>query len=201
MTEAVRVVGAGLPRTGTSSLKMALERLLGGRCSHMSEIEGHPFDLGAPWEAALAGRPVRWKEALTGYVAFLDWPASMFWRELAGSHPDALVLLSTRDAPETWWQSLEATVLPFARRSAGPDWEEGRDLAALFELFAGTPRWDERDVLLSAYERHNAQVRLAAAPERLVEWHPGDGWGPLCRALGLPVPAEPFPWVNKRGDW
>jgi hypothetical protein len=201
MTAAVRVVGAGLPRTGTTSLRIALERLLGGRCLHMSAIEGHPFDLGDPWGPALAGEAPDWRGALTGFVASVDWPASAFWRELVQVHPDALVLLSTRESGEAWLQSLEATILPHARGSLESDWDNGRDLARLFERFTGTPEWDEPEVLLAAYERHVVAVRNAAPPERLVEWRPGDGWEPLCRALHVPLPDEPFPWVNKRETW
>lgn len=101
-TMSLRVVGAGLPRTGTQSLKLALERLVGGRCHHMSAIPGHPFDLGPGWKAALAGDDPDWVQLLEGFVAAVDWPASMFWRELTHANPDALVFLSTRDAAQTW---------------------------------------------------------------------------------------------------
>lgn len=101
----LRVVGAGLPRTGTSSLRQALERLLGGRCYHMSVIPGHPFDLGAGWNRPLVGDTPDWNQLLEGYIATVDWPASMFWRELSEANPDALVLLSMRDTAEVWWQT------------------------------------------------------------------------------------------------
>src|SRR5688500_18304876 len=94
----LRVVGAGLPRTGTSSLTIALEHLLSGRIHHMSAIPGHPFDLGTGWNQALAGEMPDWEQLLDGYVAAVDWPASMFWRQLSETYPDALVLLSVRDS-------------------------------------------------------------------------------------------------------
>src|SRR5262245_4855487 len=98
----LRVIGAGLPRTGTASLSKALEHLLGGRCYHMSVIPGHPFDLGDGWDTALAdGRP-DWDLVFDGFIAAVDWPASAFWRELSEAFPDALVLLSTRDSAQTW---------------------------------------------------------------------------------------------------
>ncbi len=93
----LRVVGAGLPRTGTASLVIAPERLLGGRCYHMSMIPGHPFNLGPGWDLALSGGAPDWNEVFKGFVAAVDWPASMFWHELSDAYPDALVLLSTRD--------------------------------------------------------------------------------------------------------
>src|SRR6266545_3110957 len=111
----LRVVGAGAPRTGTTSLKWALEHLLGGSCYHMMVIPGHPFDLGAGWDAALAGERLDWDRLFGGYVAAVDWPASIFWRELAAANPDALVLLSVRPAAGEWLRSVEEMVLPHAR--------------------------------------------------------------------------------------
>ena len=101
----LRVVGAGLPRTGTASLTVALEQLLGGRVAHMSTIPGHPFNLGPGWDQALAGETPDWAQLFDGYTAAVDWPASMFWRELSDAYPAALVLLSVRDRAESWWQS------------------------------------------------------------------------------------------------
>ena len=103
----------------------------------MREIPGHPFDLGAGWDRALAGDAPDWAQIFDGYVAAVDWPASMFWRELSAANPDALVLLSVRDNAEAWWRSAEATILPVARMALAPDWNEGRDLLSLLERFAG----------------------------------------------------------------
>lgn len=197
----LRVVGAGLPRTGTASLKAALEHLLSGRCYHMREIPGHPFDLGEGWNHALAGDTRDWDQLLDGYVATLDWPASMFWRELSEANPAALVLLSVRDNAEVWWQSADQTVLPYARLSLASDWTEGHNFTDLLERFTGVKDWNDPTTLMQAYERHNAAVRQTVPPDRLLEWRPGDGWEPICDALDLPVPDIPFPWTNQRGDW
>ncbi len=139
----LRVVGAGLPRTGTASLGVALERLLGGRCYHMSVIPGHPFGLGAGWDLALAGGAPDWDLLFEGYAAALDWPASSFWRELSDAYPEALVLLSVRDTAETWWHSADETFLPVARLALAPNWDAGRGLLALLERFAGSERWND----------------------------------------------------------
>ena len=108
----LRVVGAGLPRTGTSSLKHALEHLLGEPCLHMSAIPGHPFDLGKDWDLALACGTPDWHALVRGCAAAVDWPASLFWRELASAYPDALVLLSLREdeSARSWLESVGATV-------------------------------------------------------------------------------------------
>ena len=195
----LRVVGAGLPRTGTSSLKVALEHLLGRKCYHMSVIPGHPFDLGPGWDRALAGETPDWDQLLAGYVAAVDWPASMFWRELSEANPDALVLLSVRDTPEAWWRSADEMVLPHTRQSLAVDWRAGRGLVSLLERFTGTQQWDDPALLMAAYERHNAEVRKTIPQGRLLEWRATEGWEPICRALGLPVPNLPFQRIDGRG--
>lgn len=197
----LRVVGAGLPRTGTNSLKQALEHILGGNCYHMRVIPGHPFDLGEGWNRALAGETPDWNELLEGYVATVDWPASMFWPELSEANPDALVLLSVRDTAEVWWQSANETILPIARMALAPDWNQGRGLLDLIERFTGTRHWDDLATMMAAYERHNSEVRQTIHPDRLLEWRAVEGWAPICHALGVPVPDVPFPWTNRRSDW
>jgi len=166
----------------------------------MSVIQGHPFDLGPVWQTALAGRPLH-PSAFEGFAAAVDWPASIFWDQLADMNPGATILLSRRSSADVWWQSINATILPYARSSRSAEWTEGRDLVSLFELFTGSSEWDDRAVLTDAYERHLAAVRATCEPTRLVEWEPREGWAPICKALDLPLPAEPFPWVNTREEW
>ena len=197
----LRVIGAGLPRTGTHSQKIAIEHLLGGRCYHMSEIPGHPFDLGTAWNRALDGDASELDQPLDGYIATVDWPASMFWHELSTVNPEALIILSLRESAEDWWQSLNATILPYARLAQAPDWKEGRGLPALFERFTGTKQWDDQATLMEAYERHNRDVIKTAPPRQLLVWQANEGWEPICRALHLPVPEIPFPWKNQRSEW
>jgi hypothetical protein len=107
----LQIIGAGLPRTGTRSLCVALEYLTGGDCYTMSEIPDHPFNLGNDWNSALADESINWHKVLDGFIAAVDWPASMFWHELSEANPDALVLLSVRDHVEEWWESFNKTVL------------------------------------------------------------------------------------------
>jgi hypothetical protein len=167
----------------------------------MSTIPGHPFDLGPDWNRALAGEALDWDKLFDGYAAAVDWPASMFWRELCEAYPNALVVLSVRDTAEVWWHSADETFLPYARLALAPDWNEGRGLLDLLERFTGTKQWDDPATMMSAYERHNAEVRQGVPQHRLLEWRAAEEWTPLCRALGLPVPNLPFPWVNRRSEW
>lgn len=197
----LQVIGAGLPRTGTTSLSQALEILLDGQAYHMSKIPGHPFDLGADWDQALAGNMPDWHKLFEAYNSAVDWPASMFYRELSEAYPNAIVILSTRDSADTWIQSLSATVLPVARMGLAEDWNSGRALQNLLEHFTGTTNWDDPDLLRTCYEQHNKTVRETIDPHRLLDWRASDGWTPLCTALRLPVPDMPFPWTNKRENW
>ncbi len=166
----------------------------------MAEIPGHPFDLGACWDRALSGDVPDWRCLLNGYVAAVDWPSSMFWRELGAANPDALVLLSVRESAEEWWRSAHETILPFARMSLAPHGNGGGGFVALLERFAGTERWDDAVTMMTAYERHNADVREGVPPHRLLEWRATEGWAPICHALGVPVPDRPFPWIDGRSD-
>jgi hypothetical protein len=199
----LRVVGAGVGRTGTASLKRALEVLLDGPCYHMLEVLENP-DHDLFWSAAVRDGRDDFATVIDGYAAAVDWPVSAFWRELATQNPDALILLSTRDSAERWWRSYEATIVGILKqRVAGADPLGARHaswvIAMLQDRF--TPGWDDRARAIEAYERHNEEVRTSADPARLVEWQPADGWDPICDALGVPVPDEPFPHENTTADF
>jgi hypothetical protein len=200
---AVRVVGAGLGRTGTNSLKLALERLLDGRCYHMYELIERPQDT-ASWEDAVAGRPVDWNSLLRDYRATVDFPAAVFWREILEANPDAIVLLSSRDSTETWWTSVDKTIVPSLTGDVPPDrpdWARRRAMNVEMMRTRLTPQWPDANAVMSAYERHNAEVRQEVPGDQLIDWHPGDGWEPICAALGLAVPADPFPHENTASDF
>jgi len=200
---ALQVVGAGLGRTGTNSLKLALERLLGGRCYHMYEAAGRDQDTPV-WHAAVRGAPVDWEVFLGEYVAAVDWPACAFWRELYAVNQNALVLLSTRESSEAWWTSMESTIIPRLSEPVPADEPEtARRRAMILELVQTrfSAQWRDRDGAIGAYERHNDDVRRAVARERLIDWQPSDAWQPICAALDLPVPEEPFPHVNTVADF
>jgi hypothetical protein len=197
----VRVVGAGLGRTGTHSLKIALEQLLGGTCYHMIEVFGRPDDIQV-WQDAVDGKPVDWHALMRDFSACVDWPVCGFWREVADAYPDAIVLLSSRSSPEAWWKSANETIFAIARRGAPPDPTLARQMNMIMGLFERfTPEWEDPAAARAAYVRHNDAVRATVPPERLVDWQPGDGWEPICTALGVPVPETPFPHANTTDDF
>jgi len=197
----MRVIGAGLGRTGTLSLKTALERLLGEPCYHMFEVMANPDHLPI-WHDAIRGATPDWTEFPTGYAAAVDWPAVSFWRELAEAHAEALVLLSTRDA-DAWWTSANRTILPSTREAAASDDPQRKAFASMaLDMFALTfDSIDDEAGCKAGFERHNQQVRDEVSPARLLEWHPGDGWEPICAALDLPVPDEAFPHTNSTEEF
>jgi sulfotransferase family protein len=197
----LRVVGAGLGRTGTHSLQLALQQLLGGRCYHMMEVFGRPEDIPI-WHAAAEGTMPDWDALFADYVTGVDWPVAAFWREISAWSPDALVLLSVRDDSDAWWKSASATIFEVGTRGTDDPLfaSQLRMVKAVFER-TFTPDWQDEAAAKAAYERHNDTVRAEVPAERLLEWRPGDGWEPICTALDVPVPDEPFPHVNTTADF
>ena len=196
----LRVVGAGVGRTGTHSLKIALEQLLGGPCYHMSEVFSHPEHIPS-WYAAMKGEPVDWDYVFKDFVATVDWPGGGVWEDILTANPDAMVLLSTRDSTETWYRSASNTIMIPLRDASTlggrEDWAQMAD--AMFRRFC--PDVENEAAVKAAYESHNAHVRATVPADRLIDWQPTDGWGPLCDGLGVPVPEEDFPVTNTTAEF
>ena len=195
---ALEVVGAGFGRTGTMSLKLALERLGFDKCYHMIEVMQHP-DHVPLWERAHQGEPIDWAALFEGYRASVDWPSCNLWREQLAAFPGAKVILSLRD-PVKWHESVMNTIWPSSRDAAASD--DPRQRA--FGQWAQRIIWDrvfdgrieDRDHAIAVYEAHAASVRAEVPADRLLEFDPGDGWAPLCAFLDVPVPEEPYPRTN-----
>ncbi|MEM6708076.1 MAG: sulfotransferase family protein [Pseudomonadota bacterium] len=199
----LEIVGAGFGRTGTLSLKFALEKLGFGPCYHMMEVhknEGHE----ALWTAAADGQTMDWASLFQDYRAAVDWPSCNWWREQLAAFPRASVILSHRD-PDAWYRSVMNTI--YAHSCAGRDSDDGRRRAAAamaFEViwdgvFDG--RLDDRDHVIDCFLRHNQAVRETVPAAQLLEYQPGDGWEPLCAFLEVPVPDEPYPRVNSTAEF
>nr|ADK32568.1 hypothetical protein [Microbispora corallina] len=209
----LKVIGAGLPRTGTTSMKAALERLGFGPCYHFFEVMRRP-ELAERWLPLCAGGPVDWDRVFDGFRSSQDWPASFFWRELAQAYPDAKVVLTVRD-PHSWYVSFRmlGSINPRGPMSQDEAPEGIRPVLAAIErlrpllerisgfLFDddwhfGAPVPDEEKAV-EAYRRHVAAVRSAIPAERLLVFDVRKGWGPLCRFLGVAAPPDdPFPHLN-----
>jgi hypothetical protein len=195
----MRLIGAGLPRTGTTSLRVALERLLDGPVYHMAILVENPGHVAA-WHRALDGDPEQILTVLDDYTAAIAWPAAAVWRELAEHWPQAPVVLSRRNSAEEWWHSMNETVLTRARgpRDTLEPWQQL--FVRLLRDLTGDARWDDQDLMVKGFARHNRDVRAQAEPGRLFEWTAEEGWAPLCERLCVQVPQGPFPHVNTRED-
>lgn len=190
----LRIVGAGVGRTGTHSLKVALEQLLGGPCYHMREVFEHQ-DHVPIWHAAMHGDTVDWEPVFEGFVATVDWPGCTFWREFASANPKAKVLLSHRDSADTWWKSASNTIFRAMGDGTRMEANQWLEMARkMMERFS--PDWQQEAAAKAAYDAHNAAVRAEVPKDRLIDWQPSDGWGPLCAGLDIPEPDEPFPVTN-----
>ena len=198
----LEVIGAGFGRTGTLSLKFALETIGFGPCYHMREVWENP-DHTALWGQAVGGRPIDWHAMFASYRAAVDWPASAFWPELVAAYPQAKVILTTRD-PDDWFRSMHNTIVSSLR---GPMPEDpglraqrlvNRDLILRF-VFAGGI--DDRDRAVKVYNDNIAAVREQLPAERLLEFSPGDGWAKLCNFLAVETPDEPYPNVNSSAEF
>jgi Sulfotransferase domain len=214
----LKVIGAGFGRTGTLSLKLALEELGLSPCYHMIEVNAHP-EHDALWLALARGEASDWRPMLQGYASTIDWPTTYIWKELAAANPQAKIILTVRD-PEAWYASAAATI--FARMlefetlraetlraealrgdQAAVDPTRRRHMEMINTLivektFGGSL---DKDNAIAVFNAHNDEVRRLVPRKRLLVYESGDGWQPLCAFLGVPVPATPYPKVNTTGDF
>jgi hypothetical protein len=206
----MKVIGAGFGRTGTTSLKDALETLGFGASYRLTEVFKHPEHV-AFWEAARRGERVDWEGFFSGYGVAVDWPACTFYGEIMEAFPGAPVILTIRD-PDRWYESVRSTIYGIRTLSAGrAPMRLAFALAGLFApgvtgiarladeiLWEGTfdGRFEDRSYAIETYKRHNAEARRQVPPERLLVYDVKEGWAPLCDFLGVEVPDQPFPHLN-----
>ena len=194
----LEVMGVGFGRTGTMSLKMALEQLGYSPCYHMIELFEHPEHV-ERWEAAVRGEPVDWEEVFAGYRATVDWPGAAFYKELVEAHPKAKVLLSVRD-PQRWYESTKNTIYATANPSpemiaaVGPAPRLNNEL--IWKRTFGEA-FEDRQHAIEVFERHNEEVKRHIPADQLLVYEVKEGWEPLCDFLGVEAPwGKPFPHLN-----
>lgn len=195
------MLGTGFGRTGTLSLKHALDRLGLGPTYHMQEAIKRPSHLRA-WRDHGRGHAVDWDRLLDGFRSTVDYPACLIWRDLLALHPEARVVHTVRD-PERWWTSARDTI--YLGRTMFPGWAravlppashylEVTDRLIWDGSFSG--RFLDRDHAIEVFERHTAEVVAGVPADRLLVFEVAQGWEPLCSFLGVDVPDVPFPRVN-----
>lgn len=198
---ALRVIGFGVGRTGTYSLKLAINQIGMGVCHHMEEVL-HDMPKQVPlWSAAAAGKP-DWRQIYDGYESAVDWPTACFFRELVGEFPTAKFVLTQRN-PEKWADSFGATIYELL---AGKD-QAPKEMHAWLEMVSnviaktGFPPGLDRDALVQAFIAHNEAVKEAIPASQLLVFEVKEGWGPLCSFLDMPVPTGEFPRTNHREEF
>ena len=200
----LKIIGAGFGRTGTMSLKYALEMLGFGPCYHMVEVgnnEGHRVH----WNEIAFGKKPDWDFLFEHYNAALDWPARHYWRELAAYYPDAKVILTVRD-PETWYKSFHKTIHSTTYQPLPPEApeENKRHRQTIHKLITEETfhyKGDDKIHAINVFTENIEKVRRFIAPERLLIYDIQQGWEPLCAFLGVAVPDEPFPHKNSTEEF
>ena len=194
----LKIIGAGLWRTGTSSLQVATEQFTHEKCYKMYDLMMSSAKT-SQWLDILDGKQPDWHEIFSGYGSTLDWPSLAYWEEIYGVFPGAYILLSHRD-PESWWNSISNTVLLSSptEKSIRRPWDEL--VVQLFkEHFVG--RHPKKEEAIKFYLDHNDYVRKTVEPSRLIDWNIDDGWAPICKALGLDIPSNKFPHIGRTDDY
>jgi hypothetical protein len=198
---AIDVIGAGVGRTGTYSLKLAINKLGLGPCHHMEEVL-HDMPVQVPlWSAAVQGS-ADWQAIYSGFNSAVDWPTAGFFRELIKEYPSARFVLTRRN-PENWADSFAATIykLLAGKDESPPEMRAWLEMAEGVIAKTGFPLGLDRDGLINGFMAHNQAVVEAIPSGQLLEFAVKDGWEPLCEFLDVPVPDEPFPRSNDRAEF
>jgi hypothetical protein len=204
----MEVIGAGFGRTGTMSLKVALEELGFGPCHHAIEVFDNP-ERAALWEAAARGERMDWDEVLAGYRSTVDWPACSFYDQLIDAYPEAKVILTVRD-PERWYESVMDSIyavhagggpadLPPMAQTPPEILPARRMIDRIVFLDTFSNRVEDRGHAIAVFNAHNEEVKRRIPPDRLLVYEVSEGWQPLCEFLGVEAPGDtPFPRLNDR---
>ena len=191
------IIGVGYGRTGTLSLKQALEILGYSDCYHMSEVVAHP-EHSALWINAWKGDD-SWEAIFDGYRATVDWPAVAFWPRLMNYYPKAKLILTTRDV-ESWYRSASNTIFKAMKEGMLSDEPARRERIEMAKdiivdgTFGGD--LDDKATVLAAYQQNIDRIYNEVPKERLIIFDSAEGWDPLCEALGTPIPKVPYPRIN-----
>jgi len=198
----LKIIGAGYGRTGTKSMKTALELLGYGPCYHMSEVFENLNHVPI-WHKAAFDEEVEWDEIFSEYHSGVDWPMCHFWEPLSIRYPNAKILLTVRPANE-WYASMKKTIFSRASEKMGNDgpmrlWKEMVDKIVRLDTFSN--KTDDGIHCEEIFEQHISNVSRKVEKSRLIIYHLGSGWEPLCSALGEDIPDIPFPMTNTSSEF
>lgn len=199
---ALKVIGAGFGRTGTRSLKTALEELGFGKCYHMEEVIKNPRHL-RYWAEIMNGSEADWATLFSGYQSATDWPVAAYYRDLMDVYPDAKIILSVRN-PQNWHKSIMNTLYQRSRKFA----RFTRIVPAVYQFLSGLEKvvWEgvfhnkleDKAHAIEVFKEHIEEVKRVVTEDRLLIFEARQGWKPLCDFLNVPVPTDkPYPHKNK----
>lgn len=192
----LKIIGAGMGRTGTASLKVALETLGVGHCYHMSEVLKNP-EYTKDWINA-AGGHADWDKIFHGYSATVDNPGCNYWKALADYYPEAKVILTVRDA-DKWFDSTNETIHSLEFASFIKNSPFGEMVQKTIWDFM-EQRMQDRDYMIDFFNKRTSEIKNYIAPERLLVYQVSEGWQPLCEFLNIAVPETDFPRINSRDE-
>lgn len=211
----IKIIGAGLPRTGTNTLRESLELLGFCKTYHMKQLLVNPENLHY-WTTLKSTGTTNWEELYNGYQATVDFPCYPWYKEHMKQYPDAKVILTTRPF-EKWYQSFYSTiwhtqnppeeqkpemmkkvasdprlqsvmkVMGFAKQAMNEDHFQGRFL--------------DKEFMENLFNEHHEEVKNYVPANKLLVFNVSEGWEPLCEFLDVKVPTEPLPHTNKREDF
>lgn len=201
----LELIGAGLGRTGTLSLRTALTTL-GYPCYHMVDVLFDPYRKSdVDFWLQVAEDPDRadrdWASLFAGFRATVDFPSCAAWRGLAAAYPDAKVIFTHHPKGAAgWYASTRATIYSGTGFDAGSEF--GAKVNAMLDrliwegMMQGT--MEDETAAVARYNAHFEEVRDTIPEKRLLIYSVDQGWAPLCNFIGVPIPAEPYPQVNGR---
>lgn len=215
MSDGIEIVGAGLGRTGTYTLKEALEQLGFSRCYHMTDLFSHPEQV-SYWQELKDSGKTDWQELFKDCRAVVDYPGCLYYREIIAAYPGAKVILTVRD-PDIWYESVLRTFYKLRPR------KPLALLAMLLRLFISARfrtilpvylftdiiiwkeqfkgRFADKQTAIKIFEQHSNEVKAAIPDKQLLVYNVKDGWQPLCEFLNVSIPDIPFPVTNLRQDF
>merc|ERR1711915_44417 len=210
-SKGLEVICAGLPRTGTLSLKAALTHLLGGRCYHGFDTLFGSYEDVKFWtkvsKDTATDEEIRDFFTSRGCTAAADFPAAFFYKKLMKVFPTAKLVLTTR-SPISWQKSMkESLYLAYCNRTQWPwrwslftiDWRFMQGLDELYDIMDAV--WldavlGEENKATDFFEEWEQDVKDTVPEEKLLVFKACDGWKLLCNFLEMEIPDGPYPRLN-----
>jgi hypothetical protein len=211
----IKIIGAGFPRTGTTTLKRSLETLGFSHVYHMKELLVNPHKLYL-WKTLSETGDTDWETLYDGYDATVDFPGYPWYKEHMKKYPDARVILTVRDF-ESWYKSVDSTVFRAGPQTPGEKIKmmgklltsgRARNVVKCIKFFKKTffanelqGQFEDKEYAKSVWEKHIAEVKATVPADKLLVYDVRDGWGPLCKFLGVEEPKDPLPHLNKKENF